>query len=98
MAATIQYIERIIERFQNAHQANANTEARLGNVIELKASVADEVMVTADLHGHRTNFNIIRRIADLAKHPKRHLILQEVCHGGPKHPYSGGCMSHQMLE
>jgi hypothetical protein len=98
MPATIQYIEQIIERFEKAHQANANTEARLGNVVELKSPQAEEVMVTADLHGHRTNFNAIRRIANLAKHPKRHLVIQEVCHGGPKYPNSGGCKSHEILE
>jgi hypothetical protein len=98
MVATIEYIEQIIETFQKAHQANANTEARLGNVVELKSSLADEVMVTADLHGHRQNFNAIRKIADLANHPQRHLVIQEVCHGGPKYSISGGCMSHMMLE
>ena len=98
MVATIEYIEEIIETFAKAHQANAITESRLGNVIELNASLGDEVMVTADLHGHRPNFNAIRQIADLANHPRRHLILQEVCHGGPKYPSNGGCMSHMMLE
>ena len=98
MVATIEYIEEIIETFAKAHQANAMTESRLGNVIELKPSLGDEVMVTADLHGHRPNFNAIRQIADLANHPQRHLVLQEVCHGGPKYPSNGGCMSHMMLE
>ena len=98
MVATIEYIEEIIETLAQAYQANANTESRLGNVIELNTSCGDEVMVTADLHGHRQNFNAIRQIADLANHPRRHLILQEVCHGGPKYPSSGGCMSHMMLE
>ena len=98
MVATIEYIEKIIETFALAHHANAATEARLGNVIELKPSLGDEVMVTADLHGHRPNFNAIRQIADLANHPKRHLIIQEVCHGGPKYSTNGGCMSHMMLE
>ena len=98
MVATIEYIEKMIETFALAHQANASTEARLGNVVELKPSLADEVMITADLHGHRPNFNAIRQIADLANHPKRHLVIQEVCHGGPKYTTNGGCMSHMMLE
>ncbi len=54
-------------------------------------------MITADLHGHRRNFNAIKRIAALDNHPRRHLVLQEVCHGGPTYP-NGGDMSHGMLE
>ena len=55
-------------------------------------------MITGDLHGHRRNFNLIRRIAALDRHPDRHLVLQEVCHGGPTYPQNGGCMSHTLLE
>ena len=55
-------------------------------------------MITGDLHGHRRNFNLICRLAALDRHPRRHLILQEVCHGGPTYPQNGGCMSHAMLE
>ena len=51
-------------------------------------------MVTGDLHGHRRNFNLIRRIAASDNIPERHLVLQEVCHGGPTYPQNGGCMSH----
>lgn len=98
MVATINYIEKTIDTFQRAVLANANTDSREGNIVELKTGWADEVMVTADLHGNRPNFNAIRRIADLAHHPRRHLVLQEVCHGGPTYPISGGCMSHMMLE
>ncbi|MDH3718646.1 MAG: metallophosphoesterase [Planctomycetota bacterium] len=98
MVATIEYIEKVIETYDKAVVANANAERREGNIIELKARTADEVMVTADLHGDRKNFNAIRHLANLAKHPGRHLVMQEVCHGGPTYPGSGGCMSHTMLE
>ena len=36
-------------------------------MVRLTAELADEVMVTGDLHGHRQNFNAIRRLADLAE-------------------------------
>ncbi len=98
MVATIEYIEKIIETYRKATVANAHTEFREGNIIELKARTAAEVMVTADLHGDRKNFNAIRHLADLGKHQGRHLIVQEVCHGGPTLPTSGGCMSHTLLE
>ncbi|MGB6044841.1 MAG: hypothetical protein WBF93_16930, partial [Pirellulales bacterium] len=86
MVATIEYIEKIIETYRKATVANAHTEFREGNIIELKARTAAEVMVTADLHGDRKNFNAIRHLADLGKHQGRHLIVQEVCHGGPTLP------------
>ena len=55
-------------------------------------------MLTGDLHGHRRNLNLIRRIAELESLPRRHLVLQEVCHGGPTYPQNGGCMSHATVE
>ncbi|MGD9126378.1 MAG: metallophosphoesterase [Planctomycetia bacterium] len=98
MVASIEYIERTIENYQKATQANLETPGREGTVDMISAEIADEVMITGDLHGHRRNFTLIQRIADLANHPRRHLILQEVCHGGPTYPQNGGCMSHTMLE
>ena len=59
---------------------------------------AKEVMVTGDIHGHRRNFNLIRRAAALDRHARRHLVLQEACHGGPNYWQNGGCMSHTILE
>ena len=98
MVASIEYIEGIITAFRQAAGANVNTSARRGNIVVLSADSADEVMVTGDLHGHRRNFNLIRKTAALDQHPRRHLVVQEVCHGGPTYPQNGGCMSHTVLE
>ena len=98
MVATIEYIEKIIAAYGEATEANLQTPARRGNLVVLSSEIADEVMITGDLHGHRRNFNTLVKIADLDNHPRRHLILQEVCHGGPSYPSNGGCMSHTMLE
>ncbi len=98
MVASIDYIERIIGYFEQAAKANLETPGRTGNLVELTQELADEVMITGDLHGHRRNFNLIKRAAALAQNPRRHLILQEVCHGGPTYPETGGCMSHTVLE
>jgi hypothetical protein len=98
MVASNQYIEEIISVFAQATQANLNTPAREGNIIVLTEEAADEVMITGDLHGHRRNFNLIKKIAALDKHPRRHLVLQEVCHGGPLYIQNSGCMSHTLLE
>lgn len=42
------------------------------------------------------NFERIVELADLSNFPRRHLVLQEVCHGGPQDK-DGGCQSHLML-
>jgi hypothetical protein len=98
MVANIQYIESVIATYRTAAEANRKTETRQDNVIVLDADAAEDVMITADLHGHRRNYTLIQRIADLDNHPRRHLIMQEVCHGGPTNATNGGCMSYMMLE
>jgi hypothetical protein len=98
MVASNQYIEEIIAVFAQATHANLHTPTREGNVVVLTQEAADEVMITGDLHGHRRNFNLIRKIAALDKHVRRHLVLQEVCHGGPLYIQNSGCMSHTLLE
>ncbi len=98
MVASIEYIENVIAAFGQATEANWQASGRHGNVVELTPELADEVMITGDLHGHRRNFNLIKKKAALDKHPRRHLVLQEVCHGGPTYPQNGGCMSHTVLE
>jgi hypothetical protein len=98
MVASIEYIEQVVANYEKATDANWETLGREGNVILLDSTLGEEVMVTGDLHGHRGNFNLIRRTARLDQFPKRHLVLQEVCHGGPTYPTNGGCMSHAMLE
>src|SRR5262245_11225291 len=97
MVAKIEYIEEVIQRMQRAATTNQTAPGRDEGVVTIDASTADEVMITGDLHGHRKSFNQIRKLANLASHPKRHLIMQEVVHGGPKYD-NGGCMSHAMLE
>lgn len=98
MVATIEYIEQTIASYEAATQANYDTPGREGNVVVITSEMAEDVMVTADLHGNRRNFNAIKKLAALDANPRRHLIMQEVCHGGPTYPQSGGCMSHAMLE
>lgn len=98
MAVSSQTADQAIETLQRATEANRNTPARRGNVVELTADNCDDLMITADLHGQRLTFNRLCEIADLPAHPRRHLIMQEVCHGGPAYPNGAGCMSHLMLE
>ena len=55
MTASIEYIELIIAAYEAATEANNQTPGRMGNLVEITAEMADEVMITADLHGHRMN-------------------------------------------
>jgi len=98
MVASLEYVENILATFVRATEANRQMPGRQGGAISLPSELCDEVMATGDVHGHRRNFNLIRRLAALDEHPRRHLVLQEVCHGGPIYPQNGGCMSHTILE
>lgn len=99
MAAASEIVAEIIDLCERAAEANRRCAARRGNVVELSSDNAADVMIVADLHGNRLNFDKLLRIADLAGQPRRHLIMQEVCHGGPEYPGArGGDMSHLLLE
>ena len=67
---------------------------RRGNVIHLPAE--GSLIITGDIHGHRRNFERIVTFADLPNNPQRHIILQEIIHGGPEDS-QGGCLSYQLL-
>jgi hypothetical protein len=97
MVATPQYVENVVATFDRAAEVNRSVHGRQGSTIFLTPLLADDVLVTGDIHGHRRNFDRIRQVAALAEHPHRHLVFQEVCHGGPCGP-NGGCMSHAILE
>jgi hypothetical protein len=99
MSAPPEIAAEVIAVCRRAAAANRECAARQGNVIELCDNNADDLMIVADLHGNRLNFEKLLAIADLDGHPRRHLIMQEVCHGGPEYPGGdGGCMSHLVLE
>jgi hypothetical protein len=98
MDASDQYIENVVALFTQAAEANLRASCRQGNLIVLSEDAADDVLIAGDLHGHRRNFNLIKKTADLDGHPRRHLLLQEVCHGGPTYEENRGCMSHTLLE
>lgn len=88
---------RAVAAFLAAEKANLQTADLSGRMVRIPARAASDVMITADLHGHRENFKSIVKSADLAANPRRHLVLQEVCHGGPQYDPSPACRSHEML-
>ena len=98
MVASADTTHSVIETFRQAAKLAKQSSLRRGNVVEIPAAADADVVVSADLHGHRRNFDRILEIAALDAHPRRHLIMQEVCHGGATYPSGIGCMSHLMLE
>ncbi len=74
--------------------ANQTDRCRRGNLVRLPEE--GSLVVAGDIHGHRRNFERIATRADLEHHPDRHLVLQEIIHGGPE-DHAGGCLSYQLL-
>jgi len=75
-------------------EANNADKFRRGNLICLPSE--GSLVISGDIHGNRRNFERIVAFADLDNNPDRHVILQEVLHGGPEDPY-GGCLSYKLL-
>jgi Calcineurin-like phosphoesterase len=87
--------KRLLITLQQAARAFRATPARTGRFTRLPAGA--DVMVVGDLHGNVENFRLALKVANLAKQPQRHLVLQEVVHGPFQYP-QGGDKSHQLLD
>lgn len=74
--------------------ANISDKFRNGNIVYIPGDA--ELISTGDIHGHQRNFKRIVTFADLEKNPNRHLLLQEIIHGGPEDAH-GGCLSYKLL-
>ena len=83
-----------VDLIQAATWANSNCIHRRGNLILLPAE--GSLIVSGDLHGHRRNFERIVAYADLPSHSTRHVLFQEVIHGGPQDE-ADGCLSYRLL-
>jgi hypothetical protein len=88
-------VDRLLRTLERASQAFCETPGRTGHFVQLTG--ASDVAVVGDLHGHVDNFRRILMAADLAKHPNRHLVLQELIHGPFCYPI-GGDKSHQLVD
>lgn len=86
--------QAIIDLLNRAAEASSADTFRQGNLIHLPAQ--GSLIVTGDIHGHRRNFERIVAFADLANNPDRHIVLQEIIHGGPQ-DCEGGCLSYKLL-
>ena len=87
-------LQEIIDLLAGGAEANRQDKFRRGNVITLLAE--GTLIATGDLHGHRRNFERISAFADLPHNPDRHLVLQEIIHGGSE-DCQGRCLSYKLL-
>ena len=83
-----------IDLLNKGIRANQTDRFRRANLVHLPAQ--GTLVVGGDIHGHRRNFERLVSHARLAEHPERHLVLQEIIHGGPEDG-AGGCLSYQLL-
>lgn len=87
--------DRMLATLRRAIDYFRHTPGVRGRFVEL-ADCAD-VLVVGDLHGQVGHLQTVLQRADLAKHPRRHLVLQELVHGPYRYP-QGGEKSHQMVD
>jgi hypothetical protein len=86
--------QKIIDLLNSALEANNADRFRRGNLICLPADA--QLIIAGDIHGHRRNFERTVAFADLPNNPSRHIVLQEIIHGGEQDP-KGGCLSYKLL-
>ncbi len=83
-----------IDLLNRGIRANQTDRFRRANLVCLPAQ--GSLVVGGDIHGHRRNFERLVSYTQLVEHPDRHLVLQEIIHGGPEDG-AGGCLSYQLL-
>lgn len=86
--------QTVVNLLKAGVEANTTDKYRRDNLVFLSA--ADSVIIAGDLHGHRRNFERILTYADLRNNRNRHLVLQEIIHGGLQNS-EGGCLSYRLL-
>lgn len=86
--------QEIIDLLNRGADANRSDAFRDGNLICLPRSGC--LLIAGDIHGNCRNFERIIRYADLGNNRQKHVILQEIIHGGPE-DMEGGCLSYKLL-
>lgn len=75
---------KLLVTLRRATELFRTTPGREGSVIHLRD--AEDVFVVGDLHGHISTFAGFLKVADLDRHPRRHLVLQELVHDSRANP------------
>ncbi len=87
--------DRVLNILRRAVDHTRDTPGRRGHLVH--ALNCTELMVAGDLHGHLPNFLAVLKAADLAAHPGRHLVVQELIHSEFRYP-DGSDKSHQLVD
>ncbi|MFM7152278.1 MAG: metallophosphoesterase [Gemmataceae bacterium] len=88
-------LETRLQTIRRAIAGFRSTPGRKGSRVDLHH--AEDILISGDLHGHVENFRQIMQRADLGRHPRRHLLVQELIHGPFAYP-GGGDKSHQLID
>ncbi|MGZ3391138.1 MAG: metallophosphoesterase [Isosphaeraceae bacterium] len=88
--------QEILATIRKATELMRSTPGRSGSVVAFDD--ADEVMVVGDLHGNLPAFSQALAIAALDRHPRRHLVLQELVHEINKNDDDRPDRSHQLVD
>jgi len=86
--------QTIIDLLNKGIKANKEDTYRQGNIINLPQE--GSLVISGDIHGHRRNFEKIIKFSQLENNPDKHLILQEIIHGGSQDE-QGNCTSYKVL-
>ncbi len=87
--------EKLLNTIRRAIDHTQATPGRTGRIVRIPDE--DEVVVAGDLHGNIANFQLLIKAADLANHPRRHLVVQELIHGSFRYA-DGSEKSHQAVD
>jgi hypothetical protein len=88
--------QKILSTIRKATDLIRGTPGRTGAVVVLEQ--ADEVMVVGDLHGNLPAFRQALMVAALDRHPRRHLVLQELVHEVSKYDEDRPDRSHRLVD
>jgi len=86
--------DNLIKLLEAGILANQQDKYRKANLVILPPEGG--VVVVGDIHGHRRNLERVISYSNLEKNPQRHLVLQEIIHGGVEDD-KGGCLSFEVL-
>ncbi|HSV26550.1 MAG TPA: metallophosphoesterase [Sedimentisphaerales bacterium] len=84
----------VIDLLNKGAEASASDLYRHGNLVRLPGQ--GSIIITGDIHGHRRNLERVISYANLDENPDRHVVLQEIIHGGETDRH-GGCLSFEIL-
>jgi hypothetical protein len=76
---------KILDLFYRVTELNRTDPLRNGNMICFpggRDEEPNELLVLGDLHNHTRNIEKFRKVAALDRFPRRHVLLQEIIHGG----------------